>query len=117
MLYKNNYKKFSCHFGDDDIIIDDFILNPVHILPQNKWQLNQEVDFYMNDNINIYLLRIINSNEYSITLSESSDIRYIIVRVKVDETYDTLRKVVMGLKEFPYSKKISGNQQSYSFLR
>lgn len=116
-MQKINYKKFSCHFDDDDIIIDDFILNPVHILPQDKWKLNQEIDFYMNDNINIYLLRIINSNEYSITLSESSDIRYIIVRVEVDETYDTLRKVVRGLKKFPYSKKIRGNQQSYNFLR
>lgn len=49
-LIKDEQKrnKYSMHFGKDDFIINGITLNPVHALPENKWEDNQEVDFYMN---------------------------------------------------------------------
>lgn len=108
----SNRKKYLCHFGDDDIIIGDFILNSVHMLPQGQWNLNQEVDFYMDDMKNIYLLRVINSNENIIKLidSEYNNIRYIIVYINVDNTFVALRKIIKRLKEISYSSKINGKK-------
>lgn len=120
MFHKNHRKKYLCHFGDDDIIIDNFRLNSVHIFPQEQWSKNQEVDFYMDDLSNIYLLRIINSNDNIITLSDNEyDImRYIIVHINVENTLDALRKIIERLKEIPYSysNKIKGEKQ-YNFFK
>lgn len=116
MIFKNNRKIFSCHFGDDDIIIDKFILNPVHIIPENDMKPNQEIDFYLDDMKNIYLLRLINSNDNCITLSDCYNIRYIIVRLKIDNVSDALKKVISKLKVFNYSRKIQNELTEYNFL-
>lgn len=119
MLHKNNrnWKSFACHFGDDDIIIDSLVLNPVHVLPQGERDLNQEIDFYMYDNIGIYLLRVRNSNKNRISLVEDEEngIRYIVVEMKVKETFDALRKIVSELEKIPYSDKLDGKQQIYYY--
>lgn len=113
----NQRKKHSSHFGDDDIIIDDFRLSSVHNPPLEQWSENQEVDFYMDDTVNIYLLRIVNNKDNTITLidDEHNDIRYIIVHINVDNTLDALRRITQRLKEIPYSNKISGEKQYYFF--
>ena len=120
MFHKNHRKKHLCHFGDDDIIIDNFRLNSVHIFPQEQWSKNQEVDFYIDDLSNIYLLRIINSNDNIITLidNEYNIMRYIIVHINVENTLDALRKIIERLKEIPYSysNKIKGEKQ-YNFFK
>lgn len=67
----NIFKKFIyrhdfCHFNDSyDILIDDIILNPVHMLPE-VFAENQSVDYYMNDNKDIYLITFENSVEDTI---------------------------------------------------
>ena len=118
IFHKNHRKKFLSHFGDDDIIIDDFRLNSVHIFPQEQWSKNQEVDFYMDDMVDIYLLRIINSNDNTITLidNEHNSIRNIIIHINVENTLDVLRKIIERLKEIPYSNKINGEKQ-YNFFK
>lgn len=117
MDYEKKRREYACHFGDDDIVIDGIVLNPVHLLPQGQWKINQEIDFYMDDGADIYLLRIINSGENSITLcdDEYNDIRYIIVRRKVEHTTDTLSTIVKLLKEFPYAKKMHEKQRCIMF--
>lgn len=114
---KNQRKKHLSHFGDDDIIIDDFRLNSVHNLPLEQWSENQEVDFYMDDTVNIYLLRIVNNKDNTITLidDEHNDIRCILVHIKVENTLDALRRITQRLKEIPYSNKTSGEEQ-YNFF-
>ena len=118
MFHKNNRKKYLCHFDDDDIIIDDFRLNPVHILPQGQWNKEQEIDFYMDDGANIYLLRIINRNENIIKLIDDkhNSIRYIIIHINVENTFDMLRKIIKRMKEIPYSSKINGEGQTYNLF-
>ncbi len=116
MFHKNNRKKYLCHFGEGDIMINGILLNPVHCLPEDKWSTEQEIDFYMDDSKDIYLLRIINSHKNTITLSDySNDIRYIIVRIPIINTIEALKTITSRIKRFPYSQKINGNQQSYKF--
>lgn len=71
----------------------------------------------MDDTVNIYLLRIVNNNDNTITLidDEHNDIRYIIVHINVENTLDALRRITQRLKEIPYSNKISGEKQYYFF--
>lgn len=109
-------KKFECHFGKGDIRIDNTVLNPVHILPENQWEVNQEIDFYMKDNGNYYLLRIINNDECTMTLCGSSEMNYIIVRVPIKDMYTALDKIICQLKRFPYSKKLKYREQTYRFV-
>lgn len=116
MYHHKNQKRFQCHFGKDDIRIDNIVLNPVHILPENQWEVNQEIDFYMNDNGNYYLLRIINNDEYTMKLCDGDEINYIIVCIPINDTYITLRKIIRQLKNFPYSKKIKHKEQTYRFV-
>lgn len=109
-------KKYECHFGKDDIRIDNTILNPIHILPKNQWRADQEIDFYMKDNGNYYLLRIINNDKYIMTLCDSGEINHIIVCVPINDTYTALEKIICQLKCFPYSKKLKHKQQTYRFV-
>ena len=116
MFHKNNRKKYLCHFGEDDIMLNGFILNLVHYLPEGEWSTEQEIDFYMDDTKDIYLLRIINSNKNTITLSDcTNDIRYIIIHIPVVNTLDALNVVTYKLQRFKYSQKISEYQQLFNF--
>ena len=107
---KRKLKKYICHFGDDDIVIGDIRLNPVHILPKGQWETGREADFYMYDNSDIYLLRIISGDKCTVTLSDCEDIRYIIICIPVDNIFETLEKIIPELKKLPYGKKISGTE-------
>lgn len=71
----------------------------------------------MDDTVNIYLLRIVNNKDNTVTLidDEHNDIRCILVHIKVENTLDALRRITQRLKEIPYSNKISGEKQYYFF--
>lgn len=105
---KNNRSKFKMHFGEDNIIINGIILNPVHILPESQWYDNKEIDFYMDDNDCIYLLRLINNEKNTITLCDSTDIRYIIVQCRINNTWDDLLRIIETVKLIDY-KHLNNN--------
>lgn len=117
LKYKLRKKKYGVHFGNDNIIANGFVLNPVHILPENKWKPNQEADFYMDDNSDIYFLRLINSNEYKITLIDSNELRFIIIRIPIENIYSQIENILNELKKFPYCQKINGTEKSYDFMK
>lgn len=85
----NNRKKYSIHFGKDDVIVDGIRLNPIHQLHECEWEENQEIDFYMDDREQIYLLRIRNNDQNSISFCDDdyNTIRYIVVQMRVIDTY------------------------------
>ena len=55
------------HFGTDDVLIDGFRLNPVHIIIEPV-VANTEFDFYLDTCKDCYLLRIRNIPNNTITL-------------------------------------------------
>jgi hypothetical protein len=77
-------RQCKCHFGNDDIIIDNFRLNSVNIIPENISN-NLEIDFYLNTGKDIYLLRLQNKHENKIFFINKHNkkitlLTYIIVR-------------------------------------
>lgn len=113
-LYKLKKKKYSTYFGNGDITIQGIVLNPVHVLPCNRWKYGQEIDFYMDGGLDIYFLRIINKNDCKITLLNDKGLRYILVSVPIDNSYN-LRKIIYMLNKFPYNQKIHIKEKSYEF--
>ncbi len=122
MVFKSlNYllkqKKYRLHFGEDDIIIEEIVLNPVHLLPEGRWLENQEADFWMDDKSDFYLLTLCNSQECTVTLIDNqiNHYRNIIIRIPVEEMPGTLEKIIYELKHFPYARKLKNGQQTCPF--
>ncbi len=87
----------SCHFGSDDIIVDGFIFNNVHVVP-DVWAEDQEVDFYLDTGDDICLLRLRNNDKNQITFCEGT-IMYLVVEKKMGSNMlEELRCVVAGLR-------------------
>ena len=111
-IFEKMKRKKECkiHFGDDDdIIIDDIRLNLIHEFPQktpNGWELTintetriykhklkyLELDFYMDTNEDIYILRLQDNSENKIIFvnreivsNRITPMTYIIVRKKLSE--------------------------------
>ena len=103
----NNRKKYSIHFGKDDVIVDGIRMNPIHQLPDCEWEENQEIDFYMDDREQIYLLRIRNNDQNSISFYDDdyNPIRYIVVQMRVIDTYESLRQIIRTLKKYNYKDR------------
>jgi hypothetical protein len=87
-----------CHFGSDDIVIDDYRFNNVHELP-NEWNEHQEVDFYVDTHIDIYLVRIINNHKNTITFIDDGMITDIVIEKPMSNNimYE-LKNIVSALK-------------------
>ena len=113
LRYNLKKKKYQSHFGEDNIIIDNIILNPVHLLPEGEWLENQQIDFWMDDHSDFYLLSLCNSKKCSVILGDDSlnQYIYIIMHMPVDDTIRTLEKVIHELKKIPYYQKFLPNQQ------
>lgn len=114
LLYKRKKKKYGVHFGCEDIVFNNIVLNPVHILPQIQWEYGQEVDFYMDDGIDIYFLRVKNTSDYKITLLNDKGLRYLIVSVPIDNMYE-LEKIIGLLNKFPYNQKMYTKEKVFEF--
>jgi hypothetical protein len=77
-------RQCKCHFGNDDIIIGDFHLNSVNIIPEIIPD-NFELDFYLNTGKDIDILRLQNKPENGIFFVNKYNkkitlLTYIIVR-------------------------------------
>lgn len=70
-------KKYEVHFGGDDLWINGFRLNPVHIIPEIPEEIT-EIDFYIDTGEEVCLLRIRNNPSDKVTFC-SGEITYIIV--------------------------------------
>ena len=103
-------KKYEVHFGEDDIWINGFRFNPVHIIPEISGEIS-EIDFYMDTGWEICLLRIHNSPLNKITFC-SGEITYIIVEKELHfEIKKELKIITEILKEIKiprdFQKEIS----------
>jgi hypothetical protein len=102
-------KNCKCHFGEDDIIIDNFHLNSVNEIPEEITK-ELELDFYMNTGKDIYLLRLQNNPENKILFvnnynSEITLLTYIVIRKSIFENIDKeLKIIVRKLKEIKFPK-------------
>ena len=72
-----------------------------------EWVENQEIDFYMDDREQIYLLRIRNNDQNSISFYDDdyNPIRYIVVQMRVIDTYESLRQIIRTLKKCNYKDR------------
>jgi hypothetical protein len=108
-------RQCKCHFGDDDIIIENFHLNAVNIIPE-KMSNNLEIDFYLDTGKDIYILRLQNKQENKIFFINKYNekmtlLTYIIVRKTFGRNInEELLNIIRKLKsiKFPnyYNEKI-----------
>jgi hypothetical protein len=73
-----------CHFGEDDIIIENYYLNAVNEIPIKILE-GMEFDYYMNSGKDIYILRLQNKYENKIIFVNKSNkkinlLTYIIIQ-------------------------------------
>jgi hypothetical protein len=111
------FRKKECkyHFGEDDIVIENFRLNAVHYIPA-KVEKGIELDYYMDTGKDIYLLRLQDNMENKIIFINREIIKnkrilftYIIVRKKLSGELNKninkeLKRVVMKLKTIKFPK-------------
>ena len=122
-------RECNCHFGNDDIIIQNYRLNAVHEFPQktqNGWEITfntetgvykhkleeLELDFYLDTNKDIYILRIQDKPENiiiflnrEIVTNKIIPMTYIIVRKKITENIsEELDKIIGKLQEINFPK-------------
>lgn len=80
-------RKRSCkpHFGSDSIKMKDCIVAPVHMISDEIYD-NQELDFYVETQYDVYLLRIINNEDSCgiICPAKRDGIIYIISNLQVN---------------------------------
>ena len=105
-----------CHFGDDDIVIGHIRLNPVHVFPP-IWLTDTEMDFYMDDGDDIYLLTIRNNDKRILTvLYTRKEIRDIVMELPtqgIDRQH--LQGIIRALCSVPYVQKLRlGEQKRYA---
>jgi hypothetical protein len=108
ILFKSiRRKQCECHFGEDDIIIDNFRLNPVHIIPENISD-NLEIDFYLDTGKDIYLLRLQNNDENKIIFTNRYNkkitlLTYIVVRKRFERNIkEELLVIIKRLKSIHF---------------
>lgn len=107
-------KQAKSYFGDDDFIVNSFRLNAVHIIPK-EIKKSQELDFYLDTGYDIYLLRLENSKENSITVCPANKFCITIYLVcKIPYTSKNilivLEKIIRRLEDLG-SPKISNPKQ------
>ena len=108
-------KECKCHFGEDDIVIEEFRLNAVHYIPA-KVEKGIEIDYYMNTGKDIYLLRLqdnmenkiifVNRDLVNIIKNNVIKFTYIIVRKRLyDKNINKeLGEIIGKLKEIKFPK-------------
>lgn len=104
-----------CHFGEDDMVILDYIVNPVHFVPECHTP-DAEYDYYLDTRDDIYLLRMVNSDMERILLCKHDSVQYDFIciiaetRLSSDLRRD-LERVVARLKTIRIPRKIYLEQE------
>jgi hypothetical protein len=108
-------KLFSCHFGEDDFFIEDIRLNAVHQIPET-YSPNCELDFYLDNGDDIFLLRLENSPKNELIYITSGELEhpvrqltYLIVRKTLQ--YKITKELSLALRKI---KKIGFPQDKQS---
>lgn len=101
-------KCLECHFGDDDILVDNFRLNAVHYI-DGSYPKNAEYDFYLDTGDDMYLLRLQNISENIVifvnreNLGIDFPLTYIIVRkYLLEDIIEELKIVIRKLKNIGF---------------
>jgi hypothetical protein len=109
-------KVHKSHFGEDNIIIENFRLNAVHYIPA-KAEKGIELDYYMDTGKDIYLLRLQDNMENKIIFVNRDKMKktkkilftYIIIRKKLSDELNEnidkeLKQIVKKLKQIKFPK-------------
>ena len=102
-------RKRNCrvHFDVDSFQISDCTVAPVHDIPDVIHE-NQEFDFYIETNYDVYLLRIIHSQDCVVSIypAKVDGIIYIVSSIPVykDNIKETIQKLLHALEAYGYPK-------------
>ncbi|MDU7212190.1 MAG: hypothetical protein E6275_08645 [Veillonella sp.] len=102
-------RKHNCkvHFNADSFQISDCTVAPVHDIPDVIHE-NQEFDFYLETNYDVYLLRIIHSQDCVVSIypAKVDGIIYIVSSIPVskDNIKGAIQKVLHALEPYGFPK-------------
>lgn len=102
-------RKRNCrvHFDADSFQISNCIVAPVHDIPDVIHE-NQEFDFYVETNYDVYLLRIIHSQDCVVSIypAKVDCIIYIVsfIPVSKDNMKETIQKILHALETYGFPK-------------
>ena len=88
-------RKHNCrvHFDEDSFQISDCTVTPVHDIPDVIHE-NQEFDFYVESIYDVYLLRIIHSQDCVVSIYPA----------KKDNIKETIQKILHALEKYGFPK-------------
>ena len=102
-------RKRNCrvHFDVDSFQISDCTVVPVHDIPDIIHE-NQEFDFYIETNYDVYLLRIIHSQDCVVSIypAKADGIIYIVsfIPVSKDTVKESIQKILYVLETYGFPK-------------
>ena len=102
-------RKHNCrvHFDSDSFQISDCTVAQVHDTP-DVIHKNQEFDFYVESTYDVYLLRIIHSHDYVVSIyhAKADGILYIVSSIPIskDTIKETIQKVLSALEKYGFPK-------------
>lgn len=95
------------HFDEDSFQISDCTVAPVHDIPDVIHE-NQEFDFYVETNYDVYLLRIIHSQDCVVSIypAKADGIIYIVSSIPVskDNMRESIQKTLHALEQYDFPK-------------
>ncbi|MDU6735974.1 MAG: hypothetical protein E6449_09210 [Veillonella sp.] len=100
-------RKHNCrvHFDSDSFKISDCTVAPVHDIPDVVYE-NQEFDFYVESIYDVYLLRIIHSQDCVVSIypAKADGIIYIVISIPVskDSIKETIQKILHVLEKYGF---------------
>ena len=100
-------RKHNCrvHFDSDSFKISDCTVAPVHDIPDVVYE-NQEFDFYVESIYDVYLLRIIHSQDCVVSIypAKAEGIIYIVSSIPVskDNIKETIQKILHVLEKYGF---------------
>lgn len=104
---KKRKRNCKVHFDVDSFQISDCIVAPVHDIPDVIHE-NQEFDFYVETNYDVYLLRIIHSQDCIVSIypAKVDGIIYIVCSIPVskDSIKENIQKILHALEIYGFPK-------------
>ena len=102
-------RKRNCraHFDEDFFLISNCTVAPVHDIPDVIHE-NQEFDFYVESTYDVYLLRIIHSQDCVVSIypAKVDGIIYIVSSIPVskDSIKENIQKILHALEAYGFPK-------------